>query len=138
MGGPTPFYYIIINTMKRFAIILLISFSSLFCCAENETAKPSFGVVVEREVSQAQIEGKMYFNVLVELKSSNFPGSGVKVTVASAKTGVKIYKKRYASSYLYGFSDKSLQVGKGNILTQLIIYKTDSGWMMKLREKGIY
>ena len=119
---------------------LLCSISS-FAQSETETARPTLGVSVERHVFVATIEKQMYFDVVVELKAAalgDMFADGVKIIVKDAKTGKTIYKKRFSSSYLYGFSNGSLQVEKGNILTQLIVYKQDNKWMMTLREKGIY
>ena len=55
-------------------------------------------------------------------------------------TGKKIYRKRFSKSYLYVFSDGTIEVGKGNALTQIILfkYKDGSGWGMILKERGIY
>jgi len=38
------------------------------------------------------------------------------------------------------FSDGTIEVGKGNALTQIILfkYKDGSGWGMILKERGIY
>lgn len=43
-------------------------------------------------------------------------------------------------THLYAYSDGSIQVGKGNALTQLILGKPeeDGFWVMKIRENGIY
>ena len=35
------------------------------------------------------------------------------------KTGKKLYSKRFSKSYLYAFSDGTIQVGKGNALLNL-------------------
>lgn len=49
-------------------------------------------------------------------------------------------KKRFSKSYLYAFSDGTIQVGKGNALTQLILYKSKEYdvWLLEIRKKGIY
>jgi len=121
-------------------VCLLFAISSF---AQSESAKPTFGVELEREVSFAIIEKETYRNVIVNLKSADFGDlfvEGVKITVTDAETGKKIYKKRFSKSYLYAFSEGTIQVGKGNALTQLILSKSkyDSKWIMEIKEKGIY
>lgn len=98
---------------------------------------------MDREVAFAIIEKEFYQDVIVELKSADLGDlftEGVKITVIDTKTGKKIYKKRFAKSYLYAFSDGTINVGKGNALTQLILFKSEEydGWLMNIREKGIY
>ena len=127
---------------RLFVLLTIVFFASLSLFAEEkETAKPTYGVKVERIVSVAYIEDKVYENVTVELDAASidtFINEGVKIT-AKDSNGKKIYKKRFSKSFLYGFSDNTLQVGKGNVLTQVIIFKSSSGeWIMKLKEKGLY
>lgn len=52
------------------------------------------------------------------------------------KTGKKLYSKRFSKSYLYTFSDGTIQVGKGNALTQLTLFKSKeySVWLMEIRK----
>lgn len=115
---------------------------SSFAQKETESAKPTFGVELERKVAFAVIENDSYEDVVVELKAADLVSllDGVKVTVKYAKTGKKIYKKRFSKSYLYGFSNGTIQVGKGNTLTQVVITKStyNGEWIMELKEKGIY
>lgn len=127
--------------MKKF--VLLFSFILVTFLAFAESVKPSFGVKLERPVDIAKIEGKTYYNVIVELNAADITDlfkDGVKITVKEAQNPKKkIYKKRYSKSYLYGFSDGTIQVGKGNVLTQLTLFKSNSGnWIMEIRENGIY
>ena len=123
------------------SVILLSSFFVSFAQEEQEKAKPTFGVKLERVVSIAFIEDKTYEDVTVEIDAASIDDifhDGVKITVKDINKK-NIYKKRFSKSYLYGFSDNTLQVGKGNVLTQVIIYKNSYGiWVMKLKEKGIY
>ncbi|MDE7438797.1 MAG: hypothetical protein K2M93_09970 [Muribaculaceae bacterium] len=127
--------------MKK--LLLLFSFIVMPLLVFAESTKPSYGVKIERNVEYAIIEGKTYFNVLVELDAADFAElfkDGVKVTVRDAENPKKkIYKKRFSKSFLYGFPSGQIQVGKGDILTQLVINKADSGyWRMMIKEKGIY
>ena len=129
--------------MKKVVISFLFFFCSIVIFAQGESAKPTFGVELDREVALAIIEEKIYEGVVVELKSADFGDlfvDGVKITVKDAKTGKRIYKKRFSKSYLYAFSDGTIQVGKGYALTQLILYKSKEYdvWLLEIRKKGIY
>jgi hypothetical protein len=128
--------------MRRLAVIFIFSIIPFFAQSESESVKPTFNVDLERELSYATINGTVYMNVTVRLKASErdiYLGyRGVKVVVTDSETGQKIYKKRFSNSYLYGFSDGTIDVGKGNVLTQVHIYKSDGDWIMILKEKGIY
>lgn len=91
----------------------------------------------------AIIEKETYKDVIVKLKSADLEDlfvEGVKIIITDAKTGKKIYKKRFSKSYLYAFSDGTIQVGKGNALTQLTLYKSKEYgvWLMEIRKNGIY
>ncbi|MGJ1082129.1 hypothetical protein ACR77Z_15610 [Bacteroides fragilis] len=111
--------------MKKAIITFLFFLCSIVTFAQSESAKPTFGVELDREVAIAIIEKETYKDVVVELKSADLGDlfvDGVKITVKDAKTGKRIYKKRFSKSYLYAFSDGTIQVGKGNALTQLILW----------------
>ena len=108
----------------------------------QESVKPSYGVKTERPVAIALINGKKYYDVTVELSSAEITDmfvEGVKVTVRD-ENGKKIYKKRFSKSRLYAFSDGTIQIGKGNAVTNMNLYKDSDTrkWYMELREKGIY
>ncbi|WP_455762051.1 hypothetical protein [Phocaeicola coprophilus] len=129
--------------MKKVIITLLIFFCAVVSFAQSESAKPTFGVKLDREVAYAIIEKETHKDVIVELKSAEFGDlfvEGVKIIVKDAKTGKKIYNKRFSKSYLYAFSDGTIQVGKGNALTQLTLYKSKeyNVWLMEIRKNGIY
>lgn len=129
--------------MKKAIITFLFFLCSIMTFAQSESAKPTFGVELDREVAIAIIEKETYKDVVVELKSADLGDlfvDGVKITVKDAKTGKRIYKKRFSKSYLYAFSDGTIQVGKGNALTQLILYKSKEYdvWLLEIRQKGIY
>ena len=129
--------------MKKAIITFLFFLCSIVTFAQSESAKPTFGVELDREVAIAIIEKETYKDVVVELKSADLGDlfvDGVKITVKDAKTGKRIYKKRFSKSYLYAFSDGNIQVGKGNALTQLILYKSKEYdvWLLEIRKKGIY
>lgn len=128
--------------MKRILLAIIFVLTCTFSFAqekEPETAKPSYGVTVERYVQYASINGKLHYDVTVTLKAADIIDivDGVKVVVRDSNNKV-IHRKRYPKSFLYGFSGGVIQVGKGNILTQIIIQKSNGEWMMELRDKGIY
>lgn len=129
--------------MKKVIITLLIFFCAVVSFAQSESAKPTFGVKLDREVAYAIIEKETHKDVIVELESAELGDlfvEGVKIIVKDAKTGKKIYNKRFSKSYLYAFSDGTIQVGKGNALTQLTLYKSKeyNVWLMEIRKNGIY
>lgn len=131
--------------MKKLYLIYLFLCCTISSIAQDETARPTYGVDIEREVEYAIIEKNSYHNVIVKLEAADITSllSGVKITVKDRITGKKIFKRRFYKSYLYGFSDGTLQVGKGNVLVQLVITKSDKYkhlniWDMVLKEKGIY
>ena len=127
--------------MQKVIATLLLYFSIIASSAQSESVKPTFGVELDREVAYAIIEGKIHTDVILELKAASLGdlfSSGVKIIVKDAKTGKKIYKKRFANSYLYAFSNGTIQVGKGNALAQLTLYKYEEYggiWMMEIRQK---
>lgn len=129
--------------MRKAIITFLFLLCSIVTFAQSESAKPTFGVELDREVALAVIEKETFKDVIVELKSADLGDlfvDGVKITIKDAKTGKRIYKKRFSKSYLYAFSDGTIQVGKGNALTQLILYKSKEYdvWLLEIRKKGIY
>lgn len=139
--------------MKRI-ILSFITVIWVTIAFAQEIVKPSYGVETERPVAVALINGKTYNDVTVELLSAEIGGDnniwreelslsplrGVKVTVRDGKTGKKIYKKRFSKSRLYAFSDGTIQIGNGNAVTNMTLYKDSNTrkWYMELREKGIF
>lgn len=70
----------------------------------------------------AKIKKETYQDVIVELRSADLGDlftEGVKIIVKDAKNREKLYSKRFSKSYLYAFSDGTIQVGKGNALLSL-------------------
>ena len=130
--------------MKKVFVVFLFIFStvSTFAQSEGESVKPIGGITLYRNVSLAAIEQNNYLDVIVKFKAAelgDYFTNGVKVVVVDNNTGKKIYRKRFSKSYLYVFSDGTIEVGKGNALTQIILlYKDGSGWGMILKERGIY
>lgn len=76
--------------MKKVIIIFLVFFYAIVSFAQSESAKPTFGVKLDREVAIAKIEKEIYQNVIVELRSADLGDlftEGVKIIVKDAKTG---------------------------------------------------
>ena len=125
--------------MKKVCLIfvfVLLPFYLLAMNEEPEKASPSHGITLYRDVSRAYINGSNYRDVEVSLKAAA-SSTGVKVVVMDT-SGSQIYKKRFSNSFLYGFSDGTIQVGNGNALTQIWIRKVSGDWVMDIKEKGIY
>lgn len=126
-----------IEDMKKILVTILFVTSVMLSLAQTESVKPTLGLELDRKVSVAIIEEKTWYDVFVELKAGDW--GGVKITIKN-NMGKRIYKKRFPKSYLYAFSNGSIQIGKGNALTQVILYKSkESGmWLMEVRQGGIY
>ena len=130
--------------MKKIIILVWIIFTSLCLFSEErETAEPTFGVDIYREVAYAEVNGKTYYLATVELKAAAIDDlfvEGVKVIVRN-QFGNIVYRKRFSKSYVYVFEyGDNIQVGKGNASTQVILRKTsiDDKWVATIKEKGIY
>ena len=111
---------------------------------EPEKALPTYGIKLDRPIYEAEIEGSIYHNVIVVLEVDDWATGqsfsyydGVKIKIKDSGEN-KIYEKRFNKSYLYGFSDGTLQVGKGMALCQAILFKKDDVWHLKVREMGLY
>ena len=132
--------------MKRFFTILFLMLSvvlSIFA-QEPETAKPLTDTEVVRKVALMDIEGQLYDNVVVTMKSTSpdyfiTDKYKVKVTITDAN-GKKVWKKTFKNVFLYVFSDGQVQVGKRNF-DQIVIKKSSltGDFVGMIREKeGIY
>lgn len=108
-----------------FLFILLINFSTT---AQNqpEVANPLTDIEIVRKVIALDIEGELYEDVTIYLKSKNpnllSEKYKVKVKVVD-KNGKSIYKKTYKNAFLYVFSNGQIQVGRKNF-NQIIISKS--------------
>jgi len=132
--------------MKRFVTILFLVLSlALFCFAqEPESVKPLTDTEVVRRVAFMDIEGQIYENVVVTMKSTSpdyfiTDKYKVKVTITDAN-GKKVWKKTLKNVFLYVFSSGQVQVGKRNF-DQIVITKSslDGNFIGQIREKeGIY
>lgn len=130
--------------MKRllFFFAFLLSFSVGILA--QESAKPLTDMEVVRRVAVMDIEGELYENVLVTMKSTSpdyfiTDKYKVKVTIQDAD-GKKIWKKTMKNVFLYVFSNGQVQVGKSNF-AQILIQKSSysDDFIGTIREKeGIF
>lgn len=127
-----------------FMMLLLISCSANIIAQEPEKARPLTDTEVVRRVSLLELEGKYYYDVVMEFKSTTpdyfiTDKYKVKVTVKDSD-GKKVWKKTLKNVFLYVFSDGQLQVGKSNF-NQIVVQKSkDTGnfiGMVRIKE-GIY
>ena len=129
--------------MKKLIVLLIFSLSfGWFVFAQNnndetEKASPMQNAELIRKVWFLDIEGEMYTDVVVSVKSIS-PDSffsdkyrvKVKVTDSNGKT---VWNKTMKNAYLYVFSDGQIQIGRPKF-SQLVIY---SGKRANKYEKGI-
>lgn len=125
-------------------MMLTINIVSFAQNSEPEKAKPITDAEIVRKCIILDVEGKLYENVTVTIKSNQpdfiFTDKyKVKVTVTDA-SGSKVWNKTFKNAFLYVFSSGQIQVGKQNF-HQMIISRADSSseWIGMVREKeGVY
>lgn len=128
--------------MKKFIsiFILALTLNQSFAFAQNnevEKASPMQDAELIRKVLYLDIEGKVYTDVVVAIKSISPDGFfsdkcrvKVKVTDSNGKT---VWNKTMKNAYLYVFSSGQVQVGRPKF-DKLIIY---SDKRSNKYEKGI-
>lgn len=127
-----------------FLVMLTINIVSFAQNSELEKAKPMTDTEIVRKCIILDVEGKLYENVTVTIKSNQpdffFTDKyKVKVTVTDA-SGSKVWNKTFKNAFLYVFPSGQIQVGKPNF-HQMIISRADSSseWIGMVREKeGVY
>lgn len=132
--------------MKRFVTILFLMMSLPLSgfAQERESARPLFDAEVVRKVALMDIEGQLYYDVVVSMKSTSpdyflTDKFKVKVAITDAK-GKKVWKKTLKNVFLYVFSNGQVQVGKTNF-DQIVIQKSSltGDFVGQIRVKeGIY
>lgn len=130
--------------MKRVLILFAFMLSFVGGILAQESTKPQFDTEIVRRCSVVDVEGKLYENVVITLKSTSpdyliSDKYKVKVTITDTK-GKKVWKKTFKNAYLYIFSNGQVQVGKPNF-DQILIQKENYSdkYLGKIREKeGIY
>ena len=133
--------------MKRillFLMMLTINIVGFAQSDETEKASPMTDTEIVRKCAILDVEGKLYENVTVTIKSNQpdfyFTDKyKVKVTVTDA-SGSKVWNKTFKNAFLYVFPNGQVQVGKQNF-DKLVIAKSSSTgeWIGMVREKeGVY
>lgn len=139
--------------MKKLLLLCLMVATILNALAqnkqENNTAYPTHGIVLEKDISSAYINGSLYKEISVKLDAADYGDrnffeqeiEGVKITIRDKK-GKKIYKKRFKNALLYVFPDGKIQVGRGNRGSNVVTYlqmgkEKIVGWVMAFDEKGL-
>ncbi|MBQ8853078.1 MAG: hypothetical protein IJZ67_02095 [Alistipes sp.] len=135
--------------MKRFITTILLALCSLSVFAqfneeEPEKVKPMRDVTIVRNVSLIDIDGDIFYDVKVLIKSISADyiihnEDRVKVEITD-KNNKKIWKKTLRNAYLYVFSNGQVQIGKPNF-NRIIIYKSllNVGYIGTVREyEGVY
>ena len=125
-------------------MMLVTSIAGFAQSGESEKAKPMTGAEIVRKCSTFDIEGHVYEDVVIKIKS-NDPDmlftykSKVKVS-ATNTSGISVWSKTFKNAYLYVYSTGQIQVGRPNF-NQLVIQKShfSETWIGMVREKeGIY
>lgn len=133
--------------MKRILLFLMMLTINIVSFAQNsepEKASPMTDTEIVRKCIILDVEGKLYENVTVTIKSNQpdliFTDKyKVKITVTDA-SGSKVWNKTFKNAFLYVFPNGQVQVGKPNF-HQMIISRADSSseWIGMVREKeGVY
>lgn len=131
--------------MKKFVYTLILLVACLSVNGqEAETAKPLTDTEIVRKVALIDIEGDLYYDVVVTLKSISpdyliSDKYKVKVKIEDSN-GKKIWKRTLKNDFLYIFSNGQVQVGKNNFV-QILIYKSSltGDFIGTTREKeGVY
>ncbi len=131
--------------MKKvlFLSVFIFSIYAVYAQDAEEKSKPLTDKEIVRKVSILDIEGRIYEDVVVTMKSvsPDYFTSRYRVKIKVIDSNSKIvWKKTLKNSYLYVFSDGQVQVGKPKF-DQLVIYKSSySGcWKGSIREfEGIF
>jgi hypothetical protein len=132
--------------MKKLVSIMVMALCTLTISAqeESETTTPLWDMEVVRKVDCLDIEGAIYRNVEVALKSISpdyliSDKSKVKVTIVD-KNGKKIWKKTLKGVYLYVFKSGQVEVAKKNF-RPIIIWRSsltdETNGIIRERE-GVY
>jgi len=126
--------------MKLRILLIFLFFNFTTSLFSQETAKPLTDTEIMRNVSNIDIEGKIYENVIVTLKSNSqgiYSSSKVKVSIVD-QNGKKVWNKTLKNVFLYVFSNGQIQVGKPNF-NMILIQNYSGSYYGKIREKeGVY
>jgi len=128
--------------MKRRILLIFLIFSFTTSIFPQEKISPLNDTEILRNVSSIDIEGEIFENVKITLKSISpdyFISDIFKVKVSIVdQNGKKVWNKTLKNVFLYVFSNGQIQVGKPNF--NMILIQNNSGSCYgKIREKeGVY
>lgn len=130
--------------LMLFIVMFVFSIASFAQNKEPEEARPMTDSEIVRKCSLFDIEGELYENVVVTMKSNEpdyvFTDKyKVKITVEDT-AGNKVWSKTFKNAFLYVFSSGQIHVGRPKF-SKLVIDRTDDKkeWIGVIREKeGVY
>lgn len=132
--------------IKSIIITLLFSMFSFISFAQSENgvemSKPTTDIEIERFVRGIDIEGDIYENVLVNIKSFSpdiHSKYRVKIIIKD-ENNKKIYDKTFNNTFLYIFSNGQIQIGRQKF-DKMIIYRskyTGNYWGIIREKEGVY
>lgn len=134
------------HTIKTFIITLLFSMFSFISFAQSENdveeSYPSTDIEIERFVRGIDIEGEIYENVIVNIKSFSpddiHSKYRVKIIIKD-ENNKKIYDKTFNNTFLYVFSNGQIQIGIPKFDKMIISSKYTGNYWGIIREKeGVY
>lgn len=116
--------------MKKILFLLFFSLIAAISFADDtESTTPSYNTEIQRSVSIMDIEGTLYHDVVVTMKSNEpdyvFVTKGKVSVHITSDAGQTIYKKKFKDAYLYIFRNGQIQIGKKNF-DKLVIYKSST------------
>ena len=130
--------------MKKIVVLFLIICSFSANMYAQETAKPLTDMEIVRRVAVLDIDGDIYYNVVMTFRSISpdyfiSDRYRVKVMVEDDK-GRIVWKRTIKNVFLYVFSNGQVQVGKPNFDIIVVFKNPETGnYIGEVREKeGVY
>lgn len=130
--------------MKKIVVLFLLIVAFCPNMFAQESATPLTDMEVVRKVAVLDIDGDIYYNVVMTFKSISpdyfiSDRYRVKVMVEDVK-GRIVWKRTFRNVFLYVFSSGQVQVGKSNFDIIVVYKNTDTGnYIGKVREKeGVF
>ena len=124
---------------KIITVFVVVLMAGQLMAQETETATSLSNTKIVRNVSKMDVEGKIYNNVKVTLRSvTSGYNTKVKVTIVDM-SGRSVWKKTLHNSFLWVFDEGQIQVGQPKF-NKIVIHKNTSGsYSGEIREyEGIY
>ena len=133
--------------MKKIICLLMLMLSFMFTqtmnAQDNQSgvlqSLPSVGTKIERNLVWIDIEGTYYNNAHLLLQSYyDYRYRKFVVRVNVTQNHKRIYSKRFNDSYMYLFSNGTIQVGRPNFY-QLVVIHDKLGYCGKIRQfEGVH